>query len=60
LIRADLERSGAGIGANDLLIAAIALARQLTVVTNNVGEFGRVPGLQVEDWEQPENQSQKP
>jgi tRNA(fMet)-specific endonuclease VapC len=38
------------IGERDLLIASIALSRQLTVVTNNTKEFQRVPGLQVEDW----------
>ena len=35
---------------NDLLIASIALANDLTVVTNNTDEFKRVPGLRVEDW----------
>lgn len=34
----------------DLLIASVALARGLTVVTHNVSEFGRVPGLKTEDW----------
>ena len=38
------------IGERDLLIAAIALANDRTVVTANVGEFSRVPGLRVEDW----------
>jgi tRNA(fMet)-specific endonuclease VapC len=38
------------IGPNDLLIAAHALASDLTVVTANVGEFSRVPGLKVENW----------
>lgn len=38
------------IGERDLLIAAIALANDLAVVTANTGEFRRVPGLQVEDW----------
>jgi len=52
-IRADLERAGVGIGANDFLIAAIALSHQLTLVTNNVSEFSRVSGLHVEDWERP-------
>ena len=49
-IRDWLERSGQPIGGNDLLIAAIALTHDLTVVTNNCGEFGRVPDLRVEDW----------
>jgi tRNA(fMet)-specific endonuclease VapC len=34
-----------------MLIAAIALANGLTVVTHNTAELGRVPGLLVEDWE---------
>lgn len=50
-IRADLERSGTMIGANDLMIGAIAIANGLTVVTHNASEFNRIPGLQVEDWE---------
>jgi tRNA(fMet)-specific endonuclease VapC len=51
MIRADLARMGTPIGANDLLIAAIARAHDLTVVTNNTDEFTRVVGLRVEDWE---------
>ena len=50
-LRAQLVSQGATIGPNDLMIAAIALANNLTLVTHNVAEFGRVPGLQVEDWE---------
>lgn len=49
-IRLTLERSGRLIGERDLLIAATARSRGLTVVTHNIGEFGRVPGLAVEDW----------
>ena len=49
-IRADLERRGQIIGTNDLLIAATALAHNLTVVPRDIGEFGRVIGLRVEDW----------
>ena len=49
-IRDDLERRGQIIGGNDLMIAAIALTHDLTVVTHNGGEFHRVPGLRVEDW----------
>lgn len=45
-----LEKAGMSIGLNDLLIASIALANDLTVVTNNTDEFKRVPGLRVEDW----------
>ena len=50
-IRADLHRAGELIGPNDLLIAAVALANDLVLVTHNVKEFGRVPGLRWEDWE---------
>lgn len=49
-IRAELERMGTPIGPNDLLIAAIALSRQCTLVTSNVREFQRVADLAVEDW----------
>ncbi len=50
-IRSELEGSGQPIGSNDLLIAAHARALGLTLVTNNVGEFRRVSGLSVEDWQ---------
>ena len=50
LIRANLERAGQPIGANDLLIAAHALALGLTVVTDNEREFSRVDALRVENW----------
>jgi tRNA(fMet)-specific endonuclease VapC len=49
-IRDHLERQGQVIGGNDLMIASIALANDLTVVTRNSNEFRRVPGLRVEDW----------
>ena len=49
-IRADLERKGIPMGANDLIIASIALKHGLMLVTNNTGEFGRVAGLAIEDW----------
>jgi tRNA(fMet)-specific endonuclease VapC len=52
-VRHALTFSGRVIGPNDLLIASIALAHGLTVVTHNTGEFGRVPGLAVEDWQTP-------
>jgi tRNA(fMet)-specific endonuclease VapC len=48
--RAHLESIGGVIGANDLLIASIALAHSLTVVTYNRGEFTRIPGLRAETW----------
>jgi tRNA(fMet)-specific endonuclease VapC len=53
LIRLDLERSGRPIGPNDLLIGATARAHDLVLVTHNSREFGRIPGLRVEDWEAP-------
>lgn len=49
-IRHHLTQRGTLIGPNDLLIAAHALANDLTVVTANVREFSRVPGLKVENW----------
>ena len=50
-VRAMLAESGTPIGPYDVLIAGQALARGLVLVTHNVGEFSRVAGLQVEDWE---------
>lgn len=49
-IRASLERKGKPIGPLDTLIAAQAVSRALVLVTNNVREFRRVPGLAVENW----------
>lgn len=49
-IRAGLEKLGQPIGVNDLHIAAHARSEGLVMVTNNVGEFARVPALQVENW----------
>ncbi|MDH4449747.1 MAG: type II toxin-antitoxin system VapC family toxin [Rhodoferax sp.] len=49
-VRSALEKVGNPIGANDLWIAAHALAQGLTLVTNNTREFKRVKGLKVEDW----------
>lgn len=50
-IRAQLATLGTPIGINDLLIASIALANDLTLVTHNTGEFSRVEGLRIENWE---------
>jgi tRNA(fMet)-specific endonuclease VapC len=50
-VRAYLEGQGRPIGTYDNLIAGQALARNLVLVTHNVREFSRVPGLQIEDWE---------
>jgi tRNA(fMet)-specific endonuclease VapC len=49
-LRATLERKGRPIGSLDTLIAAHALALDVTLVTNDVSEFERVPGLKVENW----------
>ena len=49
-IRAKLERAGTPIGPYDTMIAAQAVAHDLTLVTNNEREFRRVPGLSVENW----------
>ena len=50
-LRASLQPRGRLIGGNDLMIAAIALARGLILVTNNTSEFSRIPGLKLEDWQ---------
>jgi tRNA(fMet)-specific endonuclease VapC len=50
-IRSSLEKSGKIIGPNDLMIAAIAIANNATLVTHNCDEFSRVEGLEFEDWE---------
>lgn len=49
-IRAELGRLGTPIGPYDVLIAGQALARERVLITNNLREFDRVPGLQAEDW----------
>ena len=49
-VRAQLEAGGTPIGPNDMLIAAHALSRGLTIVTDNLAEFRRVKGLKVESW----------
>ena len=50
-IRANLRAQGTPIGANDLLIAATALAHDAVLATHNTREFSRVSGLRLEDWE---------
>ncbi len=50
MLRSTLEGKGNLIGPYDLLIAGIALANNLTVITRNTREFARVPGLRVENW----------
>jgi hypothetical protein len=49
-IRTYLEQAGTPIGPNDLLIAAHALALDLTLVTANIREFERVPALNLDNW----------
>lgn len=50
-LRAVLVAKGVVIGANDMLIAAVALTHKLTLVTHNTREFARIDGLTLEDWE---------
>ena len=49
-IRASLYRMGKPIGAYDMMLAGQARASGLTLITNNLKEFERVPGLLLEDW----------
>jgi tRNA(fMet)-specific endonuclease VapC len=49
-VRTRLEAAGTPIGGNDLLIAAHAMVLDMTLVTDNVREFGRVAELRVENW----------
>jgi tRNA(fMet)-specific endonuclease VapC len=49
-LRVILRRQGTEVSAIDLQIAAVALSRDLTVVTHNVKDFAVIPGLRVEDW----------
>ena len=50
ILRADLKKRGCLIGNMDMLIAAHAKSCELTLVTNNIEEFQRVQGLDIEDW----------
>ena len=52
-LRHHLESRGQTIGPNDLQIAAICRANDLTLVSTNTSEFSRVPSLKLEDWTQP-------
>jgi tRNA(fMet)-specific endonuclease VapC len=51
-IRTNLEKNGNIIGPNDLIIASIAVANNLTLITHNVKEFSRVEGLIYESWQE--------
>ena len=53
MIRSELAKAGTPIGPYDQMIAGHARSRGIIVVTNNVREFVRVPGLRVEDWVHP-------
>ena len=50
MIRAALEKNGAPIGPYDIQIAAQGLVRDMTVITHNLAEFSRVPGLKLAVW----------
>ena len=50
-VRASLAAQGMPIGPYDVLIAGQAVSRNMTLVTHNVREFGRVSGLKLEDWQ---------
>ena len=50
-IRAELEKAGTPIGPNDLMIASIASANGVTLITDNTREFSRVNDLLLENWE---------
>ena len=50
IIRADLEKKGQIIGNNDLWIAAHAMEQNITLVSNNIKEFNRIPDLSLENW----------
>lgn len=49
----DMRGRKVRVGAMDLRIASIALSRDMTVLSRNLADFGRVPGLRVEDWTLP-------
>ncbi|MEL6353009.1 MAG: type II toxin-antitoxin system VapC family toxin [Cyanobacteria bacterium J06627_28] len=53
-IKSELSRKGNLIGPNDLLIAAIALAHDIILITNDTREFSRVRNLRLEDWQENE------
>jgi len=49
-MRAELERAGTPVGPHDMLIGAHARAEGLIIVTNNIREFARMPGVRAENW----------
>jgi tRNA(fMet)-specific endonuclease VapC len=50
-LRTILQEQGTPIGSNDTLIVSIAAANNVTLIAHKTAEFGRVPGLQMEDWQ---------
>lgn len=50
-LRTDLEMNGTSVDSFDLLIAATAIQRKMTLITHNTRHFSRIPGLKVKDWE---------
>ena len=52
-LRVELRRQGINVAALDLMIAAVALVHDLTLVTNNTKDFQNIPGLRLEDWLSP-------
>ena len=51
-LRTELEKRGNLVGPNDLLIASIALANDVTLITHNTSEFSRILNLKIEDWQE--------
>ena len=49
-LRADLQRRGTPIGSLDTMIAAHAISQKAQLVTNNIREFSKVPGLMLDNW----------
>lgn len=49
-LRADLIADGIGVDSVDLMIAAVAIEHDLTLVTHNTKHFAHIPGLRIEDW----------
>ena len=49
-VRGGLLRQGISVPTADLMIAAVALVHDLTVVTHNTADFRNIPGLRLEDW----------
>lgn len=49
-VRGNLLRQGISVPTADLMIAAVALVHDLTLVTNNTADFQNIPGLRLDDW----------